>query len=70
MRAFSTLILVVAISLSSAPALAQWGSTSSLYTQDGVEVSIDPRVFSVFAMLNALGCAGTAPMRRATTSAK
>lgn len=43
------------ISLISGNARAQWGAASSLYTEDGVEVSVDARVFGLFALLNGLG---------------
>ncbi|MCP4498580.1 MAG: hypothetical protein GY822_01250 [Deltaproteobacteria bacterium] len=40
----------------SAPASAQWGSGGgSLYSEDGVEITIDRRVIAVFTVLNALG---------------
>jgi hypothetical protein len=45
------LLLVVALA---APSLhAQW--SQSLYTEDGVEIGVDGRLFALFAMLNGLG---------------
>lgn len=49
-------LLVVALALSSSAsssAQAQW--SQSLYTEDGVEIGVDGRVFALFAMLNGLG---------------
>lgn len=51
----ATLLLATfAFALAAAPASAQW-QPQSLYTEDGVEVGVDGRVFTLFAMLNALG---------------
>lgn len=36
-------------------ARAQWSNAQSLYTEDGVELAVDGRVFALFAMWNALG---------------
>lgn len=50
--------LLVALScllLGSLEARAQWTKGSSLYTQDGVEIAVDARVFSTFALLNSVG---------------
>lgn len=55
-RSLSLFIVVAALaSVVAVPAAAQWGVASSLYTQDGVEVAVDARLFSVFAMLNGHG---------------
>ena len=46
--------LVVALALFVSPsAKAQW--SQALYTEDGVEIGVDARVFALFAMLNGLG---------------
>lgn len=55
MRLVSMSLAAVLVVVAAAPARAQWGQTASLYTQDGVEVTVDPRVFSLFALMNALG---------------
>lgn len=39
-------------------AAAQWSKGGSLFTQDGIEISVDARVFGVFAMLNGVGYEG------------
>jgi hypothetical protein len=49
--------LLVAIAMVAAPATAQW-SSASVVTEDGVELSVDARVFALFAVLNALGFDG------------
>lgn len=49
------LVAVVAGALFSVSAFAQWSKGGSLFTQDGVEISVDARVFAVFAMLNGVG---------------
>jgi hypothetical protein len=46
--------LLVAIAMVAAPATAQW-SSAAVVTEDGVELSVDARVFALFAVLNALG---------------
>jgi hypothetical protein len=56
------------LALAAAPAAAQWGG-ASLFTQDGVELTVDKRVFAVFALLNAHGydkdsVKGPAPLER------
>lgn len=48
------LAVTIALLSPAAPASAQW-SAQSLYTEDGVEIGVDGRVFTLFAMLNALG---------------
>jgi hypothetical protein len=48
------LVLATSAAIAAAPVAAQWGS-GGLFTQDGVEVSVDERVFAVFALLNAIG---------------
>lgn len=56
-----TTALVAALALAAGGALlttsaaAQWSKGGSLFTQDGVEISVDARVFTVFALLNAVG---------------
>jgi hypothetical protein len=52
--ALAPVALSVAL-LSSSGAHAQWRNASSLYTEDGVEIGVDGRVFTLFAMLNAVG---------------
>jgi hypothetical protein len=37
------------------PAQAQWGSRAGMYSEDGVQVGVDQRVFSVLTMLNQHG---------------
>jgi hypothetical protein len=37
------------------PANAAWTNAQSMYTEDGVEIGTDSRVFALFAMLNGLG---------------
>jgi hypothetical protein len=65
----ATLLLsAAALSFVATPAMAQW-QPQSLYTEDGVEVGVDGRVFTLFAMLNALGfdddsARGPAPVRK------
>lgn len=60
--------VVVALALTtSAPAFAQW--SQALYTEDGVEIGVDGRVFALFAMLNGLGfdddtVRGPAPVKK------
>lgn len=55
------------------PAAAQW-SSASVFTDDGVEIGIEPRVFGVFALLNEAGydkesAFGAAPLERPLYSA-
>src|SRR4051812_19882735 len=50
-------------------ARAQWTTGQSVFTTDGVEVGVDARVFSLFALLNSLGydvdeARGPAPLFR------
>lgn len=50
-------------------ARAQWTNAQSLYTEDGVEVGVDGRVFALFAMLNGVGfdddsLRGPAPVKK------
>ena len=47
---FVGLVLCVA----TIPAQAQW-SSSSVFTEDGIEIGVDARVFSLFATFNAVG---------------
>ncbi|MGA1354951.1 MAG: hypothetical protein ACO32I_09290, partial [Candidatus Limnocylindrus sp.] len=49
------LIAFMCLLTSSMEARAQWTKGSSLYTQDGVEIAVDARVFSTFALLNSVG---------------
>jgi hypothetical protein len=56
-------------SLAAGGARAQRSNALSLYTEDGVEIGVDARVFALFAMLNALGydedsLRGAAPVRK------
>lgn len=54
-----TLALAIAAgALLSTSAAAQWTKGGSLFTQDGIEISVDARVFAVFAMLNGVGYDG------------
>lgn len=53
-RAFVSIAALVVLALA-LPASAQWGSGAGLYTDNGIEVSVDARVFAVFALLNANG---------------
>jgi hypothetical protein len=49
------LLAPIAIAAFASTAIAQWGASSSLFTETGVEVTIDARVVWVFGMLNGLG---------------
>ncbi len=49
------LALVSVSTLVATSAHAQWSKGASLFTQDGVEISVDARVFTVFALLNGVG---------------
>lgn len=68
MSRLSHLVLAVC-ALSLAPAAhAQW-SSASVFTDDGVEIGVEPRVFGVFALLNDAGfdketVFGPAPLER------
>lgn len=55
MRLLSCHLLWICILFAHGPAFAQWGKSSSLFSADGVEVSLDTRVFGVYALLNAIG---------------
>ena len=62
-------LALVVTALATPAVLAQWGSGSSLFTEDGVEIAVDSRVVAVFGMLNALGydretIFGPEPLRR------
>ncbi len=46
--------LLLLVALVSAPSYAQW-SSASVVTDDGIEIGIEPRVFSAFALLNEAG---------------
>lgn len=48
-------LALFALALFAPGARAQWTNAQSLYTEDGVEIGVDGRVFALFAMLNALG---------------
>lgn len=66
--------LWVSVVLFHGAASAQWGKSASLFSEDGVEVSLDVRVFGVFALLNAIGYdaeqeLGPPPLRRPQFSA-
>jgi hypothetical protein len=74
-RPFARSLFVVVMTLVSlaAPARAQW-SAQSLFTEDGVEVGVDARVFALFAMMNGIGFdaderLGPAPLFRPQYSA-
>ena len=62
-------LLIAVFALSLAPgANAQW-SSASVFTDDGVEIGVEPRVFAVFALLNGAGydketVFGPAPLER------
>jgi hypothetical protein len=47
-------LVVVAATFAAAPASAQW-SSASVFTEDGVELGVEPRIFSLFAILNSAG---------------
>ena len=51
---FSGLALLGTLTLAG-QGLAQWGSKADMYSEDGVQVGVDSRVFSVLAMLNQHG---------------
>lgn len=55
MRKMSYNLLWICVFLVHSAAFAQWGKASSLFSTDGVEVSLDVRVFGVYALLNAVG---------------
>ena len=55
--------------VSASGARAEWSNAQSMYTEDGVEIGTDARVFALFAMLNGLGYdddteRGPAPLHR------
>lgn len=54
-RATLLFAAVAAGALGATSAAAQWSKGASLFTQDGIEISVDARVFAVFAMLNGVG---------------
>lgn len=68
-RALPRLLLVAACGLfGSLPAAAQW-SSASVFTDDGVEIGVEPRVFALYALLNEAGydkesVFGPAPLER------
>jgi hypothetical protein len=68
-RNLPRLLLVAACGLFAAlPANAQW-SAASIFTDDGVEIGVEPRVFALFALLNEAGydketVFGPAPLER------
>lgn len=47
--------LLLASALAVGPAVAQWSTGGSVYSDDGIEITVDARVISTFAVLNALG---------------
>lgn len=53
MRRLLGLFVVVAGAFAS-PASAQW-SSASVFTEDGVELGVEPRIFSLYAVLNGAG---------------
>jgi hypothetical protein len=53
-RALPRLILIAACMSCSLPAAAQW-SSASVFTDDGIEIGVEPRVFALFALLNEAG---------------
>jgi hypothetical protein len=73
-RALPRLLLVAACGLfGSLPAAAQW-SGASVFTDDGVEIGVEPRVFALYALLNEAGydketVFGPAPLERPLFSA-
>src|SRR5689334_864675 len=63
-----SLFVALVLALSAPAANAQW-SAQNLYTEDGVEIGVDSRIFTLFAMLNGLGfdedtLRGPAPLHR------
>jgi len=67
-RALPRLLLVAACMSASLPAAAQW-SSASVFTDDGIEIGVEPRVFALFALLNEAGydketLFGPAPLER------
>jgi hypothetical protein len=55
MRPQLRFIVVVGLVLAAvAPARAQW-SSASVFTEDGVELGVEPRLFALYAILNAAG---------------
>lgn len=57
MNRLLSLALLTALTIGAAPSFAQGfaGAAQNLYTEDGVEIGVDSRVFTLFAMLNGLG---------------
>jgi hypothetical protein len=47
-------VVFAACGLLAGPALAQW-SPASVFTDDGVEIGVEPRVFALYALLNEAG---------------
>lgn len=45
---------VVVVGSYAAPASAQW-SSASVFTEDGVELGVEPRIFALYAILNSAG---------------
>ena len=54
MRRLLAPLVVVAGALAALPANAQW-SSASVFTEDGVELGVEPRIFALFAILNGAG---------------
>lgn len=52
-RGFSWIALVAALTLPAAAGASEWAT--SIYSQNGVEIRVDERVFTLFAALNELG---------------
>ncbi len=52
---FSACLAVAGLLMVAHPASAQWGSKADMYSEDGVQVGVDSRVFSVLTMLNQHG---------------
>lgn len=50
----AVVVVASAAGLYAAPAQAQW-SSASVFTDDGVEIGVEPRLFALFALLNAAG---------------
>lgn len=48
-------VALLASALAVGPATAQWSTGGSVYSDDGIEITVDPRVISTFAILNTLG---------------
>ena len=54
MRPHLRFVVVVGLLIATLPVRAQW-SSASVFTEDGVELGVEPRIFALYAILNGAG---------------